>query len=218
MAGGKLSPRQKMINLMYLVFIAMLALNMSKEVLSAFGLLNEKLTNFNEKATERNLAAFNDLKLKSTEQPEKYEALFNNVEKVKQSSENFNRYLDSLKSAMVAEIDPEERTDYEVMDKSAFLDQAFFGGGIYTAEGQKFVDYINEFRNTTISTINEIPDSLMREDRKQSLVASIEARFNTGDENGKVLNRDNRPVNWLNYHYEGFPLVASLTKIGRAHV
>ena len=38
MAGGKLSPRQKMINLMYLVFIAMLALNMSKEVLKAFGL------------------------------------------------------------------------------------------------------------------------------------------------------------------------------------
>ena len=45
MAGGSLSPRQKMINLMYLVFIAMLALNMSKEVLSAFGLLNEKISN-----------------------------------------------------------------------------------------------------------------------------------------------------------------------------
>ena len=41
MAGGKLSPRQKMINLMYLIFIAMLALNMSKEVLAAFG-LNER--------------------------------------------------------------------------------------------------------------------------------------------------------------------------------
>ena len=39
MAGGKLTPRQKMINLMYLVFIAMLALNMSKEVLSAFSML-----------------------------------------------------------------------------------------------------------------------------------------------------------------------------------
>ena len=33
MAGGKLSARQKMINLMYLIFIAMIALNMSKEVL-----------------------------------------------------------------------------------------------------------------------------------------------------------------------------------------
>lgn len=42
MAQGKLSPRQKMINLMYLVFIAMLALNMSKEVLSAFDCLIRK--------------------------------------------------------------------------------------------------------------------------------------------------------------------------------
>ena len=32
-----------MINLMYLVFIAMLALNMSKEVLTAFGLMNEQV-------------------------------------------------------------------------------------------------------------------------------------------------------------------------------
>jgi len=213
MAGGKLSPRQKMINLMYLVFIAMLALNMSKEVLSAFGLLNERLTGINEKATERNLAAFNDLKLKSTEQPEKYEALFNNVETVKESSVRFNSYLDSLKAQMVAEIEPEDRTDYEVMDKSQFLDQAFFVGGRYSAEGNKFVDYINDYRTTTIGTINEIPDSLMRAERKESLVSAIEARFNTGDENGKILNRDNRPVDWLNYHYEGFPLVASLTKV-----
>jgi hypothetical protein len=41
MAGGKLTPRQKMINLMYLVLS--LAMNMSKEVLSAFGLMNENL-------------------------------------------------------------------------------------------------------------------------------------------------------------------------------
>ena len=44
MAQGKLSPRQRMINLMYLIFIAMLALNISVEVLSAFGVMNEKLT------------------------------------------------------------------------------------------------------------------------------------------------------------------------------
>ena len=41
-----------MINLMYLIFIAMLALNMSKEVLSAFGLMNEKLTESNEAAEQ----------------------------------------------------------------------------------------------------------------------------------------------------------------------
>ena len=51
MAGGKQSARQKMINLMYLVFIAMLALNMGKKVLSSFGYLNEKLEESNVTAT-----------------------------------------------------------------------------------------------------------------------------------------------------------------------
>ena len=48
MAGGKLSPRQKMINLMYLVFIAMLATQMDKQVLSAFGFIKEKVEDANE--------------------------------------------------------------------------------------------------------------------------------------------------------------------------
>ncbi|MBL4658695.1 MAG: gliding motility protein GldM [Flavobacteriales bacterium] len=43
MAGGKQSPRQKMINMMYLVLIALLALNVSKEVLDAFVLINQGL-------------------------------------------------------------------------------------------------------------------------------------------------------------------------------
>lgn len=61
MASGKLSARQKMINLMYLIFIAMLALNMSKEVLSAFGLMNERLTDSNTAATTRNSAFMDGL-------------------------------------------------------------------------------------------------------------------------------------------------------------
>ena len=35
MAGGKISPRQKMINMMYLVLTALLALNISKDMLKA---------------------------------------------------------------------------------------------------------------------------------------------------------------------------------------
>ena len=53
MGGAKESPRQKMINLMYLVFIAMLALNMSKEVLSKFGYISEQITENNSSLLER---------------------------------------------------------------------------------------------------------------------------------------------------------------------
>ena len=54
MAGAANSPRQRMINLMYLVFISMMALNMGKEVLGAFGLMNKKLQEANVRYQETN--------------------------------------------------------------------------------------------------------------------------------------------------------------------
>ena len=48
------SPRQKMINLMYLVFISMLALNVSVEVLDGFKQVDDRLGNSSETLTERN--------------------------------------------------------------------------------------------------------------------------------------------------------------------
>ena len=55
MAHGKETPRQKMIGMMYLVLTAMLALNVSKEVLDAFTLVDGGLT-----VTTQNFAAKND--------------------------------------------------------------------------------------------------------------------------------------------------------------
>ncbi|MFA5574901.1 MAG: GldM family protein [Brumimicrobium sp.] len=45
MGGGKQTPRQKMIELMYLVLTALLALNVSKDIVAAFVNLDEKLGN-----------------------------------------------------------------------------------------------------------------------------------------------------------------------------
>jgi hypothetical protein len=53
MAGGKETPRQKMIGMMYLVLTALLALNVSKQIVAAFITLNDKLdlnaTNIDER-------------------------------------------------------------------------------------------------------------------------------------------------------------------------
>ncbi|MBK6527013.1 MAG: hypothetical protein IPG07_16570 [Crocinitomicaceae bacterium] len=43
MAGGKETPRQKMIGMMYLVLTALLALNVSKQIVAAFITLNDKI-------------------------------------------------------------------------------------------------------------------------------------------------------------------------------
>mgnify|MGYP003603349631 FL=1 len=91
MAGGKLTPRQKMINLMYLVFIAMLALNMSKEVLSAFGILNNKIIESNSITDLRNQSSFEQLAQKASEQPLQYGEKKAKVEKIRQLCKEFTR-------------------------------------------------------------------------------------------------------------------------------
>ena len=81
MAGGKLSPRQKMINLMYLVFIAMMAMQVSVEVITAFGLMNEKFESANKSAENTNQVLFDGLKLKAEDEPARYTEPYQKAEK-----------------------------------------------------------------------------------------------------------------------------------------
>ncbi len=202
MASGKLSPRQKMINLMYLIFIAMLALNMSKEVLTAFGRLNERLEASNDKTTENNMAFLEGLETKASEDAAKYEALYQDAQKIKQLSQEYYDYLENLKKSMVTDI--EDPTDYQVMDKSDYLDQKLFQGDNLAPEGKKFMVQLNDYREQVLAILgDQFPD----------VSASVKSRFETGDANGKVERRDGVKVDWINYHYEGFPLIASLTKL-----
>ncbi|WNH09064.1 gliding motility protein GldM [Thalassobellus suaedae] len=199
MAGGNLSPRQKMINLMYLIFIAMLALNMSKEVLSAFGLMNERLVESNESAEERNNNFVDNLKLKAEEQPEKYEPLKADAEKLHKLAKDFDSYLAELKGKMTATVD--NPTDYEIMDKGDYLDQNFFKGAKLKDDGQKFLDHINGFREGVISLLSG-------KKGMESIIAGVKDKFNTDP-----VKRGAGTVEWLDHNYKGFPLVASLTKM-----
>lgn len=202
MASGKTSPRQKMINLMYLIFIAMLALNMSKEVLAAFGIMNEKLEASNIKTSENNVAFLSGLETKAAENTEKFGPLLEDAKKIKSLSQEYYDYLAALKMEMVKDVkDPK---DYQVMDKSDYLDQMFWQGDNVTKKGQEFLNRINQYR-TQVDAI--LPASMT------DVKASLKSRFETGDANGKVERRDGVKVDWLNYKYEGFPVVASLANI-----
>ena len=136
MAGGKATPRQKMINLMYLIFIAMLALNMSKEVLAAFGIMNEKLEASNEKTTAGNDAFLESLGTKASEDAAKYDKLYQNAQSIKSMSQEYYDYLETLKTGMTEGL--EDATDYARMDNSDFLDQTLFQGDNLSEEGKKF--------------------------------------------------------------------------------
>ncbi|WP_282136544.1 gliding motility protein GldM [Seonamhaeicola maritimus] len=199
MAGNNLSPRQKMINLMYLIFIAMLALNMSKEVLSAFGLMNEKLTESNEAATTRNAAFVASLDQKAIDQKAKYEPLKDKAHQIDVLATDFNNYLEELKSKMKATVD--DPTDYEIMDKGDYLDENFFKGDKLKPGGEEFMNHMATFRDGVAKILAD-------EKGMESVVKDVQNKFNTDD-----LKRGAGTVNWLMHHYKGFPLVASLTKM-----
>ncbi len=197
MAGGKQTPRQKMINLMYLVFIAMMALNMSKEVLTAFGNINKKLDESNATVAERNAAAMAGLVAKAEEQPAKYKPLQEKAEEIHELTTNFTAYLEELKEYTLSDVS--DRENYEAMDKSSQLDEYFFQSGKPSNKGQEFLDRIEQYREGVASLI---------EDNYPQIAAEIRREFNTDP----VEDREGVKRPWLAYNFEGFPLIASVTK------
>ena len=59
MSFGSQTPRQKMINLMYIVLMALLALNVSSDVLRGFTLVDESLTRSTSNSAEQNRSLYN---------------------------------------------------------------------------------------------------------------------------------------------------------------
>lgn len=204
MAGGKLTPRQKMVNLMYLVFIAMMALNMSKEVLSAFGLMNEKFEESNKGATENNNGLYQALSAKATDDPSHFGEAKKLADQVKSQSADFYAYIEAIKGEITKGIErePGNKLPFEQMDKGDKIDEMWFSGDGYSAKGKEVVAKIEGYRNAMIA--------LLKTDKKYAgTVKELENKFNTAD----VKAHDGAMKKFLDYHYKGFPSIASLTKL-----
>ncbi|MDX1719109.1 MAG: gliding motility protein GldM [Salegentibacter mishustinae] len=200
MASGKQTPRQKMINLMYLVFIAMMALNMSKEVLTAFGQMNEDLEESNATTSQRNDMAMAGLAAKAEEQPAKYEELKAKAEQISTLSDNLYSTVGNLKDELLADFEGEEKTNYESMDRADKLNNLFFASGRVTPRGEEFVAAIDNYRNEVLAVLG---------DGYPQIKSKIAKEFSTEE----VTDNENVTQPWLMYNYQGFPLIASLTKL-----
>jgi gliding motility-associated protein GldM len=205
MAGGKLTPRQKMINLMYLVFIAMLALNMSKEVLSAFGLFNEKFEKSNIAAIQNNQQIMEALRQKAADDAANFAEPKKIADKVTSLTKTFFDYVGGLKATITQgiEVNPDTgKLPYESMDKADAIDNTWFKGDSYTAKGKEVIATINKYRDDMKAAIGT--------DKKYAaIVAELDSKFNTAD----VKDKEGITKPFLDYHFRGFPGIASLTKL-----
>ena len=209
MAGGKLTPRQKMINLMYLVFIAMLALNMSKEVLSAFGLMNEKFESANTASKENNQKLLTLLDQKGTDNAGMYGPARNAADKIAVISKDFYEYVEKLKADAKhgVEIDKETgKLPYESMDKGPHIDESWFKGDGYSQKGNDIVARIKKYLAEMKAAVASEPSLSTK---LAPVIKDIEAKFNTAD----VKDGEGVTKKYLSYHFEHFPAIASLAKL-----
>jgi len=95
-------PRQKMINVMYLVLTAILALNVSNEVINAFKVVDKSLITSNENISASNNTLYKSLeeKMSKPETQEKAHIWEPLALQAKQYSDAMMVYIDSLKLAL----------------------------------------------------------------------------------------------------------------------
>ncbi len=189
------SPRQKMINLMYLVFIAMLAMNVSTEVLDGFDLVEEGLQQTIKSTAEQNDILSGRMQELYEQNPVKSEIWFNNAESFKQSSDSLYNYIQSLKEQIVKKADGKDGNVDNLKNKENLDASTVVMLSPIDNQGKKLREAIDLYRGRATS--------LLSGEKKQI----VEERLNTKP--SKVQRFGNK--NWENTLFEQMPTAAALT-------
>lgn len=106
--NSRLSPRQKMINLMYIVFLAMVALNVSSDVLSGFKHVEDALDVSNGGAQVRNQKLFDEFTAINEKNAEKAGSWYNRAVDTRRQAAALYAFIDTLKLEIVREADGDD--------------------------------------------------------------------------------------------------------------
>src|ERR1043165_3386660 len=97
MAGGKETPRQKMIGMMYLVLTALLALNVSSAILEKFAIVNTTLEDLVSEDKDKNQRKLEGIK-GSTSKEDKVTVAKDKAQKVRDLTVKMVAYLEDVRS------------------------------------------------------------------------------------------------------------------------
>ncbi|WP_029274189.1 gliding motility protein GldM [Pedobacter borealis] len=193
MAGGKETTRQRMINIMYLVLLAMLALNVSDTILDAFKNINDSLdTSKNNVNTSINqlFSAFENSKLK--EEPARAQPIYDKAKQAQKAADDLNNYIESIKKEFTQAGDGIDQETGDLVNRSN-QDIAQ-----HIMINQKKADELKKRINATREKLISLLDPADRANVSFSLEAKDPVRKRKG--------------NWQETYFgEGTPLTAAMT-------
>lgn len=201
--GGGKAARQKMINLMYIVFIAMMAMNVDRQVLRSFEDITVTLDDSSQLTNENNTTFYQNIATKA-ETDSAYAAILGRANQVKSESDKVYNILEAVKQ--------------EIMDAQNYQ-LPVFGADVDAAE----TNY------SSLSNIEVFTNLLFKEqdkptDKGNELINAVEAYrafmagiYSEGRDKERiehVFNTDNRgKKSWLNYNFYEQPMVAGMANL-----
>lgn len=192
-----MTPRQKMINLMYIVLTAMLALNVSTDVLDGFRQVEESLARSTENAAEQNNALYQELTDYNYSNPEKSKEWYSKATDVRNRTKDLVSYIQSLKLSIVKQADGEDGdlNDIKRMDDLEAASHIMLSPA--KGQGEKLRTSLIEYADYVTTMVN---DSIKRKVISEYLYPV--ARNKEGIINNKK---------WEEETFEGMPVAAAIT-------
>ncbi len=222
-------PRQKMINMMYLVLTALLALNVSSEILNAFKTVNNSITTSNMMIDEKNKVTFAGFEAKMNDDKTKEQAAKwkPKADEAKKISENLFAYIETLKQRLKQEAqlkmkapeagskDSVEQFNEDNLDAAVRLMDK-------QGEGKKLYDALAQYRQAMLNILN--PDEYANE--SPQLQAEIKAKREEFNKSlpidlsippSKAGNKRTGDVktDWINNYFHMTPAIAGLTILSK---
>lgn len=196
-----MSPRQRMINLMYIVLTAMLALNVSSDVLNGFNQVHSGLRRTNENMATKNEIQYVYLQELYQKNPTKVGPWLEKGTYLKNYSTSLLNEIDSLKLAIAKKADGKKGDPDNLIN----LDDLEAAGVVMlnpaTNSGKHLKDQIDQFR---VSVASLITDSLKRNAVIDMLTTEVKDRQQVG-----------ATESWEEQMFDNMPAVAAVTMLSK---
>ena len=211
MAHPKETPRQKMIGMMYLVLLALLALNVSRDVLEAFVLVDESLTTTTENFYHKNDIYYQEFDRAAAENPVKAGPWKAKADEVKRKSDELHKYIQELKFEIIRKAEGEETP--------AIVDNQIVGAEIQAKDDLSIPAEIMIGANKD-GKANDLRNAI--EEYKNYLLSLVDEKgTDTREAISTGLNTDDPPpkegeiLRWQDEHFENLPLIAVITLMSK---
>ena len=204
MGHGKETPRQKMIGMMYLVLTALLALNVQKEVLNAFVIVDEGIVKMNENYAVKNEKMYDAFELAVIEKPKKAKKYRDIAIEVKKQSNEIYEMANDLKLKIVGigeKGNKEAITGKEIQPgKISGKEDMNIPGQVMIVEksGAKLKHAIESYKEFLLKNIDP---------KAENIRNTISKGLNTEDPPAQ----DGKLESWESEHFEHLPLVGVTT-------